>query len=412
MSLIVSMLLTVTTLLSAPYHTQVAPSLGVSTLRVLIDGEENVPPLFSLGSGSTVTVTFDELSYVPKNFYYKIVHCDAEWNPSNLTQMEYLDGLDDIMIDEYATSTNTAYNYIHYWFTISDGFLKLSGNYAVLIALDNDFDNNLVAVACFSIVEPLTSISVTSSPTTLKGINSEWQQLEVVTDVSRTGTSNPMTEFKLLIRQNYRTDNEVYITQPTFVNGRFMKYTNVAPLVFEAGNQYRTIDFSSRYTYGAGIDRFVFVDSVYMVLLDPDDFLRKRRTDARDAHGAYVVHVQGDYDDNTEADYLWLNFVVPTDAPFLDGKVYVMTGANYNLLDDRSMMTYDFTKKCYTLQMFLKQGGINYQYIYVPKRGIPSMAMTEGNYWQTNNSYQVYLYYRPFGEKYDRLVGYQEITQY
>lgn len=411
-SLVVAILLTVTSLITAPYHTQVAPSSGVSTLRVLVDGEDNVSPLFSAGSGSVVTITFDDLSYVPKNYYYRVVHCDASWMPSNLTQMEYLDGQDDIMIDEYATSLNTAYNYTHYRFTIPGDFLnlKLSGNYAVLIARDDDFENDLVAVACFSIVEPLSTINASYSPTTLKGINSEWQQLEVTADVSRVGSSNPMGEFRMVIRQNGRVDNEVVITQPTYVNGSIMKYTNSMPLVFEAGNQYRTVDFSSRYTYGSGIDRFVFVDSVYKVLLEPDDFLRKRRTDARDAHGAYVVHIQGEYDDETEADYMWLRFEVPAATPFLDGRVYVMTGANYSLLDERSVMSYDFERKCYWLEMFLKQGGINYQYIFVPKRGRPSMSMTEGNFWQTNNLYQIYMYYRPFGEKYDRLVGYQEVV--
>ncbi|MCQ2343797.1 MAG: DUF5103 domain-containing protein [Paludibacteraceae bacterium] len=413
MNLVVAILLNITSLITAPFHTQVAESSGISTLRVLIDGEDNVSPVFLAGSESTVTITFDDLSYIPQNYYYMVLHCDASWMPSNLTQMEYLDGLDDIMIDEYATSTNTAYNYIHYWFTLPSDFLKLklSGNYAVLIARDNDFESGLVGVACFSIVEPLTVINATYSPTTVRGINSEWQQLELTADVSRVGSSNPMTEFTMVIRQNYRVDNEVTITQPTFVTGKMMKYTNAMPLVFEAGNQYRSVDFSSRYTYGSGIDRFIFVDSVYKVLLEPDDFLRKRRTDARDAHGAYVVHIQGDYDDDTEADYMWLRFEVSAQNPFLDGRVYVMTGANYNLFDERSMMRYDFERKCYWLEMFLKQGGINYQYIFVPKHGEPSMKMTEGNYWQTNNSYQIYLYYRPFGERYDRLVGYQEIKQ-
>ena len=410
MTLFIAMLLNISSLLT-PFRTQAIPNSGVSTVRILVDGEENVAPVVSLDGDANLTIMFDDLSFVPHNYYYRIVHCDASWMPSDILDFDYLEGLNDQSIDDYTTSMNTAYNYINYSFSLPNDYvqLKLSGNYAVLISRDNDFDDNIVAVACFSLVEHLASLDASFSATTLKGINSEWQQVEVVADVAQVGASNPMSEFRMVVRQNNRMDNEVVLTQPTYFNGSVLRYVNMPQLVFEAGNQYRSVDFSSRYTYGSGIDRFVFTDSVYTVMLEPDLFNRSRRTDSRDAHGAYVVHVQGDYDDATEADYMWVRFFVPTDHPFFEGRVYLLSGAIYNIIDNRSMMRYDNAQHGYTLSLFLKQGGMNYQYIYVPKRGVATLRDTEGNFWQTNNSYQLFLYYRPFGSRYDRLVGYGEI---
>jgi hypothetical protein len=36
----------------------------------------------------------------------------------------------------------------------------------------------------------------------------------------------------------------------------------------------------------------------------------------------------------------------------------------------------------------------------------PSLENTEGNYWGTENSYMVLVYFRPFGARADELIGY------
>jgi len=60
--------------------------------------------------------------------------------------------------------------------------------------------------------------------------------------------------------------------------------------------------------------------------------------------------------------------------------------------------------------MFLKQGSYNYQYLYRPSSGgAPTLLRTEGSYWQTENEYQIYVYYRPVGGRYDQLIGFSEL---
>lgn len=34
-------------------------------------------------------------------------------------------------------------------------------------------------------------------------------------------------------------------------------------------------------------------------------------------------------------------------------------------------------------------------------------ALTEGNYWETENEYSIFFYYRPFGARHDELIGYR-----
>ena len=56
--------------------------------------------------------------------------------------------------------------------------------------------------------------------------------------------------------------------------------------------------------------------------------------------------------------------------------------------------------------VLLKQGSYNYQYLFVPTgSSVGQTGPIEGNYYQTQNEYSIYVYYRPMGARYDRLIG-------
>ncbi|MFR5942933.1 MAG: hypothetical protein ACLUIE_13980 [Parabacteroides merdae] len=60
------------------------------------------------------------------------------------------------------------------------------------------------------------------------------------------------------------------------------------------------------------------------------------------------------------------------------------------------------TKKQYSS----KQGSYNYQYLFAPDGStVGETGPIEGNYYQTQNEYTIYVYYRPMGARYDRLIG-------
>lgn len=381
----------------------------IKTLQVLFNDEPLGVPIVELGSTDFISISFDELSYENSAFYYRIIHCNADWSPSDLSGMEYLDGFDRNVIDTYDYSVNTTVNYIHYSFSLpnNDVSLAMSGNYAVLIARDNDFEDGVVACACFSVVESVVSFQATVTGSTIKELNGAYQQLEIEVGIDELSAPQPVTDFTLLIRQNGRIDNERRITQPTYVNGRSIQYKNSIDLVFEAGNQYRSIDFSSRYTYGAGIDHIEFDRDEYHVVLEP---ARERRHErdvyGHDANGSFVVNLQGNSYPETEADYMWVHFYYPHDYPYIEGEMYLLGSLTDNAFNTNAKMVYDLQSKAYYLSLFLKQGGYNFVYALKPKNSAAfTLLPTEGGFWQSANRYDLYLYYRPFGARYDRLVG-------
>ena len=405
---ILSLFFAVNTIFAVRFCTQIYDD-NIKTLQVLPNGESLKLPMIEFDSADEIIISFDELGYEVSNFYYKIVHCDAYWNESNMASMEYLDGFDGGMIDMYEYSVNTTVNYIHYKivFPNDDVRLKLSGNYAVQIARDGDFEDGVVATACFSLVEPIVDIDMEVNGVTRRELNGRYQSVALNVMVDGVGAQDKMQDFIVVVRQNNRWDNGAYLNRPTYVNGDRLRYENNDVLIFEGGNQYRSIDFSSRYTYGAGIDYIEYDRDIYHVVLEADASRASNQEGyAMDAHGGYAVNLQkNDYSD-TEADYMWVHFYYPADVPYLEGRMYILGDLTQNLVDDKSEMIYDLSEKCYMRSLLLKQGGYNYVYALKTKnKSDLSVMMTEGSFWQSRNRYEVMVYYRPFGARYDRLVG-------
>ena len=406
--IVLCLIFAVNSVFAARFCTQIYDD-NIKTLQVLPNGESLMLPVIEFGSADEIVISFDELGYESSNFYYKIVHCDAYWNESNLSSMEYLDGFDGGMIDTYEYSANTTVNYIHYSvsFPNADVQLKLSGNYVVQIARDGDFDDGLVATACFSLVEPIVNIGVDVNGVTRRELNGRYQAVALEVMVDGVGSRDRMQDFIVVVRQNNRLDNEAYLTRPTYVNGDRLRYENSDALIFEGGNQYRSIDFSSRYTYGSGIDHIDYDQDMYHVVLEADaSRANNQEAYAMDVHGGYVVNLQkSDYSD-TEADYMWVHFYYPAETPYLEGRMYILGDLTHNVVDGGSEMIYDFSERCYVRSLLLKQGGYNYVYALKAKnKNDLSVMMTEGSFWQSRNRYEVMVYYRPFGARYDRLVG-------
>lgn len=401
-------------LFATPFCTQIYDE-NIKTLQVLPNGEVLMLPIIEFSSADEIVVSFDELGYEASNFYYKIVHCDAYWNESNLASMEYLDGFDGGMITTYDYSVNTTVNYIHYMvrFPNEDVQLKLSGNYAVQIARDGDFEDGVVATACFSLVEPMVDIDVDVNGVTRRELNGRYQGVALDVMVDGVGARDKMQDFIVVVRQNGRLDNEAYLTRPTYVNGDRLRYENRDELIFEGGNQYRRIDFSSRYTYGAGIDHIEFDRDMYHVVLEADAS-REGNQEAygMDVHGGYVINLQKNSYPDTEADYMWVHFYYPAETPYFEGRMYILGDLTQNIVGAESEMIYDVSERCYMRSLLLKQGGYNYIYALKAKNNNElSVVRTEGSFWQSRNRYEVLVYYRPFGARYDRLVGMRSVEQ-
>lgn len=411
--------------LAAQYHTRIIdPNIHTLRTRYLDDGGVLQRPILVLENGmidgsephNTLEISFDELSHDLRMYSYTIKHLDYNWTPSALSSYEYLRGYTTADIDDYALSLNTQQVYTNYRFTFpnEDMQLLVSGNYVLLIYEDGDPDN-VVAQVCFSVVEPLVGLDAVVRGNTDKEFNGRYQQLDLDVNTSNLDVRNPQ-ELKIVVRQNNRLDNEIVVDKPTFVEPNRLRYTNQSALIFEGGNEFRHFDTYSTYYAGYHVDRIRYGQGEYHAFLDVDEVRGTMGKGAgregvpylteNDANGQWVVNCEKSDDVDTEAEYMWVHFVLPVKEPVMDGVVFVAGDVFDNQYGIRNRMEYDADQKCYYLYAYLKQGGYDYMYHVVRRNGVTTLPL-EGSHWQTQNEYSVRVYYRPFGGRYDQLVGYK-----
>ena len=360
-----------------------------------------------------VFLSFDELSGSSTRFSYRVTHCDADWRQSALVQIEYLDGFQDIPIEDYEPSGPTIIDYWHYSlaFPNEETNFKVSGNYAVEIFRDDE-PSKPVITACFSIVEPMVNISMEVTSRTLIDSNREHHQVGFVINHPRLSIAFPQNELKLYLTQNNRLDNAVINPQPHMIGNGRIEYNFNQELIFKAGNEFRRFEFLSiNAPGGMNIESRSFHDPYTHVTLYPAAI----RTNAgyqydEDQNGRFFINTLDGREPNTEANYEIVHFFLPAADPFLDGSVYLYSEIFQYNLNEQSKVTYDFKLKSYVKSMLLKQGLYNYQYLFVPHgTNVAETRRIEGDKHETENEYRLMVYYRPMGQKYDRLIGVRTI---
>ena len=347
-------------------------------------------------------ISFDEMSHDVHFYTYSVQMLN-----SNLLSNEYLQGFTTRDITEYEHSLNTSREYTHYWFDFPNEDMQLtkSGAYLLTIYEDGNPDNKVAEVE-FCVVEPIAKIDAKVRYNTDIELNGRFQQVDIDVNTADLNISDPR-ELKVLVRQNNRTDNEVWLTSPTFVEPKRLRYINRRELIFEGGNEYHHFDAFSTYYAGVGIDRIQYELGDYHAILFPNTVADKQYIHEFDSDGRYVINAERTNDPDTEAEYMWVHWTLQADKPWFDGSVYIGGDIFGNELGLRNRMQYDANAGCYWLTALVKQGGYDFQYWFSGK-GTQNKTTTQrvdGSFWQTENEYVVYVYWRPFGARYDRLVG-------
>lgn len=383
----------------------------IRTLQVSLEGNPMAPPVIVLGSGDRLTFSFDCLEEDRSYFRYRLTHCNADWQPSVLVDSEVLDGFNEAVIEDYDFSRGTTVNYVNYRFSIPSPDMAplVSGNY--LVSVYNE-ENPEVTVAQwrFMVSEQVASVSAALTSRTDIDYNDGHQQLSVTVDTDRRDVADPFNDLTIMIQQNGRLDNEVALSHPLRMSGRKAVYEHQAPLIFDAGNEYRRFETVTVDYPGMRIASTGYLRPYYHATIEADT-VRAFTTYSYDStqNGRFLIREYDSDEADTQADYIVVHFTL--DMPEQPGTMIFIDGdLSSRRFDDSSLMTFNHASGRYEKAMLLKQGSYNYQYLAVPpgkKRGYT--ATVEGDKYQTVNEYLIKVYARQPGERYDRLLGVSRI---
>ncbi len=129
-----------------------------------------------------------------------------------------------------------------------------------------------------------------------------------------------------------------------------------------------------------------------------------------DNNGTYFIQTTDLIDVNFQGDYGRVRFVfVPPDNLPVEGKdLYLIGEFTGYKLNEKYRMVFNPSSGAYEGSALMKMGFYNYAYVTVNNKGpagLPSFEFTEGNHFETENNYDILVYYRTLGGRSDQLVG-------
>ncbi len=389
------------------YQTEIFKPKRIKTLQVKQPDEIFTVPVITLGTDEQIEINFDDMTPNYERYAYSIIHCDADWKPSSLSQLEYLQGFQGLTIDDFASSFNTTVQYTNYRLLLpnDDIQFKVSGNYVVRVYRE-DAPDETILTACFSVVEPQVDILAEVSGNTLIDSYRSHQQLNFSILKKNFQITYPQTDLKIRVTQNNRTDNIVTEAHPTAILNDRIVYENNRSLIFPAGNEYRRMEFLTNRYNGMRVERISYFNPYYHVdlVIDNPSSLATYEYD-QDQNGRFYPACSRCNDPDIEADYYIVHFTLAMPEA-KQGKIYLNGDFVQNLFTPESEMIYNPESQQYEKALLMKQGNYNYQYLYVPNgQAKGNTAGVEGDFHETENEYTLYIYYRPMGARYDRLIG-------
>lgn len=379
------------------------------TLKTEVEDNFMSPPVIRLGTNDRILVKFDEIGEDNSYLEYRLIHCDADWQPSRLIESEYLEGFNSVRIEDYAYSTATFVHYVNYLIAFPNEELQIkhSGNY-LLQVYDPERPEETLLQTRFQVTENIARIEGNVTSRTDMGHNTYWQQLAFEIDCQGIGEFNPYQDIIVYVTQNDREATKRRIMTPLRVSGSKIIYEHLTDLVFGASNEYRRFESVSNSFPGMRVDSLRYMGSNYHVWLKVDE-PRQSASYSYDQtqHGRFLVREYNSTDSDIGADYITVHFLLecpelPSYDIYLDGEF------THDRMDKENQLTYDHRVGGYVAEVPLKQGAYNYQYVTRSRQtGEISTSTIEGDKYETLNEYGIAVYFRPPGARADRLISYR-----
>ena len=379
---------------------------NIRTLQVTLNNNPLLPPVLTLGKSSFLGISWDEMSHDYHRYIYRIQHCTKDWEPTEgLFESDYLHGTNDLPVEDCETSFNTTQLYTHYSLTFpnKDTNVLLSGNYKLLVYDEEQMDDGPAIEIRFHVVEEEMRVSMQVSSNTDIDFNDSHQQVTMNLDYGTLRVTDPYSQIHAVVTQNRRPSHTAYAVRPDINKANGLEWRHCEELIFPAGNEYHKFEILNVNQAGMNVERMRWFEPFHHAVLWEDKVSHSYLT-AEDHNGAFYPRTDNQENNNTQSEYVIVHFALQ--SPHLPKDVYVNGEWSNGEFSKDCLMQYNEEYRYYEASILLKQG--YYEYQYITSDG--STLKTMGNFWQTENEYQTFIYYKEMGGRYDRIVGYSRVN--
>ncbi|WP_299434656.1 DUF5103 domain-containing protein [uncultured Maribacter sp.] len=359
-------------------------------------------PIIQLGD--PMYLEFDDILANEQDYYYKIIHCNYNWEKSDLLKSQYLKGVDNQRITNYENSYSTLQPYSNYQLTVPNENVKLkvSGNYILEIYNDS---YELQFSRRFIVYQDLVKIGATVKRSRDFNFLNEKQVVQFTINASSYPLVNPKKEVKVAILQNYHWPTAINNIPPQFTLGSELVYKYDKETSFYGGNEFFNFDTKDLRAPTSAIAKIDLTD-LYNHYLFSNIYRNERPyTYYPDINGDFAIRTLQGTNSSREAEYTKVHFSLPYKEELALDDVYIYGKHNNYALNEDNLMSYNEENGMMEATIPLKQGFYNYKYVIKRKDDTIDLNTVCGNFHNTENNYTIIVYYRVFGDLYDSIIG-------
>jgi len=390
---------------------------NVKGVKFFFAGNQTGYPIINLGSTANTEIDFDDLDNYVKTYNYTYLLCNSDWQPADIGQFDYLTGFTQGRFSLYRNSAIARTKYIHYQAVLPESNMvpTKSGNYLLMVYLDGD-TSKLAFTKRLLVVNNMVPVYAQVQRPFNQDLISTHQKVQFSIDKTRLNVLNPQQQIKIVILQNYRWDNALSGMIPQFMRGNQFEYNGEQDCLFPAGKEYRWANLESYRLLSERVDSASEADKMTDVYLKRDIDRSSLRVQIYTDYDGFFQTLSTDVNNAWwQGDYAKVHFTfVPQNNQPYDGKdVYIAGELTGYRADDDARMVFNADKGVYEKTLVLKQGYYSYTYLTKDANstdGKMDAALTDGNYWETENTYTILVYYHSFNDRADELVAAKTVS--
>ncbi|MEO6721859.1 MAG: DUF5103 domain-containing protein [Ferruginibacter sp.] len=387
---------------------------NIHTVRFHTYGDQQALPIYKLNSGDRIELHFDDMVANVKSYYYTYQLCDYDWKPVRLSPFDYIKGFTQQRITNYRFSSIAFTRYTHYQVILPEAncLPTRSGNYLLKVFLDGD-TSKLAFTRALLVLDPKSSVMAQIVQPFTPQYFKTHQRLKFTVNLEGLNAFNANQQVKVLVLQNNRWDNAQGHIPPTFIRGASLEYNTENNFVFAGGKEWRWLDLRSFRLQSERVERADYSKTATHIFVKPDiDRHAQKYIYYMDLNGQYQVTTYESINPYWQGDYATVDFrfITPSQTEYAGKDLYLFGQLTDYKLTPANKMNFNTEKGIYEGTQFLKQGYYSYGYMLVDKNDPAQRTEMEGDYWETENSYTILVYYKSFTDQSDQLIGIGKIN--
>ncbi|PID58184.1 MAG: hypothetical protein CR986_08170 [Ignavibacteriae bacterium] len=390
----------------AVLHGQVA----IKSLKTYTSRSETELPVLQMNSNNKLNIYFEVEAETQPSFNIIFKFCDAEWQPydNNLLTEVGSTIFYNVDVQPLPFEIHGANYFVNETFPTKNIKFNVTGKWMFFIT--DKFDDNLIYdYGKFFVVGNKVKLNFEIDEKRREGSisdnNARDRVINFEVNFAIPYFLDPFRIEHIEIIKNNELNNPIILDKDVYSQNRAFrwdagKYFSFIIKDVEPGSEYRQIDTRSenRYPFPKTKARFSGIEY--------SEFYKQNK---KDLNGGFLLMDNK----NIEADYLETKFEFKPHKEIKNDIFIVGSFTNWEVLPRFKLKK---RNDIYTINIELKRGKYDYQYVTgnIKDEKVVNIdwRIFEGNFWDTENIYSIFLFYKsPINGEYDEIIGYKQIVR-